>query len=426
MVPGDSVGARSPGKRAGRPQLILVLGALSAFGPMCTDMYLPAFPSIGRELGVSDSVVQLTVTTCLLGLAFGQVLAGPLSDRLGRRPPLIGGLAVFTAASLLCAVAPNSGVLLAGRLVQGLAGAAGLVIGRAAVRDLFGGRQAARFFATLMLVMGVAPILAPLAGAGILEWTSWRGIFVVLACFGALLVPAVLVWLPETLPAERRHVGGAGSTGRALASMLRQRSFVGLALTSGLVSGAMFAYIGDATFVLQQVYGLSPQQFALVFGSNAVGIIGASQISARLVERVTPRALLWAGVIQAAAGGLLLLIAAATSLPLPVVLVGLFAVVSTIGLVSPNATALALEDHAAAAGSAASLLGVAQLAIGALLAPIVGLLGDKALPLAAVMAAAAFAALLVMTVVVPGGTIRPRTESCVELEVPRAPGRQHS
>jgi MFS transporter, DHA1 family, multidrug resistance protein len=401
VVPGDRVGVRSPGARAGRLQLILVLGALSAFGPMCTDMYLPALPAIGRELGVADSVVQLTITMCLLGLALGQLVAGPLSDRLGRRPPLIGGLAVFTAASLVCAVAPDYGMLLAARLVQGLAGAAGLVISRAVVRDLFGGSQAARFFATLMLVMGVAPILAPLAGAGILEWTSWRGIFVVLACFGAALVPAVLAWLPETVPAERRHKRGAGSTRQALTSMLRQRSFVGLGLTSGLVSGAMFAYIGDATFVLQQVYGLSPQQFALVFGGNAVGIIGASQVSARLVERVTPRRLLWAGVFQAAAGGLLLLIAAASRLPLAVVLISLFAVVSTIGFVSPNATALALEDHAEAAGSAASLLGVSQLAIGALLAPVVGLFGSTALPLAAVMAAAAFAALLVMAFVVP-------------------------
>jgi DHA1 family bicyclomycin/chloramphenicol resistance-like MFS transporter len=403
VVPGDSVDAPLRGTPAGqrRHRLILVLGALSAFGPMCTDMYLPAFPTIGRELGVSDSVVQLTVTTCLLGLALGQLVAGPLSDRLGRRPPLIGGLAVFTVASLVCAVAPNAGLLVAARLAQGLAGAAGLVIGRAVVRDLFGGRQAARFFATLMLVMGVAPILAPLAGAGILEWTSWRSIFVVLACFGAMLVPAVLAWLPETLPAERRHARGVGTIGRSLGAMLRQRSFVGLGLTSGLVSGAMFVYIGDATFVLQQVYRLSPRQFALVFASNAAGIIAASQISARLVERVAPRALLLAGVLQAAVGGLLLLIAAIADLPLAVVLVSLFAMVSTIGLVSPNATALALEDHAAAAGTAASLLGVSQLVIGAMLAPVVGLFGDTALPLAVVMAAAAFAASLVMAVVVP-------------------------
>jgi MFS transporter, DHA1 family, multidrug resistance protein len=377
---------------------------------MCTDMYLPSFPTIARDLGTSDSVVQLTLTTCLLGLAFGQLLAGPLSDRLGRRPPLLAGLVVFTAASLVCAVAPNAGLLLAARLVQGLAGAAGIVIARAVVRDLFSGDEAARFFATLMLVMGVAPILAPLAGAEVLKWTSWRGVFVVLACFGALLVPSVLVGLPETLKAQSRRSGGVMETARMFADLLRHRALVGLSLTSGLVSGAMFAYIAGATFVLQQVYGLSPQQFGLVFGSNALGIIVASQVGARLLGRLTPRFLLWAGVVQATTGAALLLAAAAGGLPLAAVLVALFVVISSIGLVQPNATALALEDHASAAGSAAALLGVSQLAIGALLAPIVGIFGGSTLSLAVVMAASAFAALLTLSLAVPRGR-RPRSAS---------------
>ncbi len=385
---------------------LLVLGALTAFGPMCTDMYLPAFPAISRQLQVPESVVQLTVTLCLLGLAFGQLVAGPVSDRLGRKPPILAGLAAFAAASLLCALAPNAGILLAARLVQGVAGAAGLVVARAVVRDMFSGRDAARCFATLMLVMGAAPILAPLAGAAILAATSWRGIFVALACFGAILIPAVLAWLPETLTAERRHSARAGTAARSIAT-LRDRNFLGLALTSGFVTGAMFAYIGAATFVLQRGYGLSPQQFALVFGGNAAGLITASQVSARLVARVRPRSLLWAGVVQAALGGVLLLIATAGHLPLGVVLVALFVIVCTVGLVSPNATALALEDHAESAGGASAALGVSQLLIGALLTPVVGLLGGQAVALAAVMAGSTLAALLTIWLVVPGSRARP-------------------
>jgi DHA1 family bicyclomycin/chloramphenicol resistance-like MFS transporter len=376
----------------------VVLGALSAFGPMCTDMYLPAFPMISRQFSVSDPVVQLTVTTCLLGLALGQLIAGPVSDRLGRRSPLLVGLAIFAGASVACAVAPDAYVLLAARLAQGLAGAAGLVIGRAIVRDLYSGWQMARYFATLMLVMGIAPIAAPLAGSGILEAASWHAIFWVLACFGALLLIAVRLWLPETLPPAGRR-GNSRAAGLLLAS-LRDKRFVGLALTSGLVSGAMFAYIGGATFVLQQVYRLSPLQFGLVFGSNAIGIVVASQLSTHLVERVTPLVLLWAGVLQAAAGGVVLLCAATAHLVLPVVLVGLFCVVSTIGLVSPNASALALEDQAGAAGSAAAMLGLSQLAIGALIAPIVGAFGGTLLPLAIAMAASAWAAVAAMSYLV--------------------------
>lgn len=379
-------------------KLILVLGSLSMFGPLSLDMYLPAFPRIADDLGATDSQVQLTLTSCLVGLAVGQLIAGPLSDRFGRKRPLLLGIGAYVAVSLVCAVAPDPWTLTGLRLVQGLAGAAGMVIARAIARDLHSGPALARFFSLLILVNGLAPILAPLLGAQVLRFTSWRGVFVVLAVIGAAIGTAALTLLPETLPPDRRHGGGVRDTFRTFGSLLRERGFVGYALSTGFVMGALFAYLAGSSFVLQDVYGLSPQQFAVVFGSNAAGLIGISQVSARLVHRIPPRSLMRTGIAVSVTGGVGLLVSILSDAGLAAVLPSLFLVVMSVGLVSPNAAALALADHPRIAGSASALLGLMQFAVGAVLAPLVGLGGELSLALvvagSTVTAAVVFAALL--------------------------------
>jgi DHA1 family bicyclomycin/chloramphenicol resistance-like MFS transporter len=385
--------------RGGRT--LLILGSLAAFGPLSMDTYLSALPSIGDDLDASAASVQLTVTACLLGLASGQVVAGPLSDRLGRRRPLLVGLAGFTVVSLLCALAPTVWALVALRLAQGLCGAAGIVIARAVVRDLHEGVAAARAFALILVVTGLAPILAPVAGAGVLHVTSWRGIFVALAFVGALIGLATAVGLSESLPRARRRSDGLGTTLLVFRGLFRDRSFVGHGLATGLVFGAMFAYIAGSPFVLQEIYGLSPLGFGLVFGLNALGIVTASVLGSRVVARAGPRALLVLGLVQACGGAALLLLAILLDLGVVVVCVALFTVVSSVGLVAPNATALALAEHPETAGSASALLGLMQFVVGAAAAPLVGVAGaDDARPMAitiAVLAAGALAQFVLLT-----------------------------
>jgi DHA1 family bicyclomycin/chloramphenicol resistance-like MFS transporter len=380
--------------------LIVVLGALSAFAPMSVDMYLPAFPALAKDFGVDESQIQLTLTACLAGLAVGQVLAGPVSDALGRRRPLVVGLVAYVAASLACALATSVDALTGLRVVQGLAGAASIVIARAIVRDLYVGAAAARVFSLLMLVLGVAPIVAPVIGAQLLEVTSWRGLFVVLAGYGALLLAVTVVLLPETLPAERRRPLGLGHTLSTFRRLLAERAFVGYCLGSGLAFAAMFAYIAGSPFVLQEIYGLSPQVYGAVFAVNALGIVVASQVSGRLVGRVSPRRLMDAGLALAAGGGLALLgVVWAGGIGLAGVLPALFVSVSSVGLVTPNSVALALSGHPDDAGSASALLGVTQFLLGALIAPLVGLWGtDTALPMSAVIAALGVGAALTVLV----------------------------
>jgi DHA1 family bicyclomycin/chloramphenicol resistance-like MFS transporter len=378
----------------GRLWLVLLLGSLSAFGPLSLDMYLPALPAMAGDLRATPSQVQLTLTACLVGLALGQLLAGPASDALGRRRPLLVGLVGYAVASALCAVAPSIWALVALRLFQGLSGAAGIVIARAVVRDRYGGVEAARYFAVLMLVNGLAPIGAPVLGAALLRFTDWRGVFVVLAGIGVVLVVAAAAGLAETLPPERRRSGGVRATGSAFRALLVDRVFVGCIGSAGLAMAGMFGYIAGSSFVLQEVYRLSPQTFGFVFGMNACGIVALSQLSRFLVRRVGPRALLGAGVLAAAAGGVGVLVAVLANAGLPGILPALFVVVASIGLILPNAAALALAGHASTAGSASALLGTAQLLFGAAVAPLVGLAGaGTAVPMAVVICVADLAAL---------------------------------
>ena len=381
---------------ARRARLFVLLGGLTAFGPLSIDMYLPALPAIGRDLAASESVIQLTLTACLVGLAAGQILAGPLSDRLGRRRPLLVGVAGYVLASLLCATAPAAPALVGFRLVQGFAGAAGIVIARAIVRDLYVGSAAARYFSRLILIFGLAPILAPVIGAQLLRFTSWHGIFVTLALVAALLWLGAAVGLPETLPAERRSDGGLHATLSTFRSLLTDLRFIGYALSAGLAFGAMFAYISGSPLVLQGIYRVSPQTFSLIFGINALGFVIASQVNGSLVGWIPPARLMVAGLITAAtAGAVLLLVVLSGGRGLVGVLPPLFFLVSSIGFIVPNATALALSLRASAAGTGSALLGVIQSGVGAAGAPLVGVAGiSSALPMAGVIAGSASGAIL--------------------------------
>ena len=374
------------GGQPSRRQLILILGSLSAFGPLSIDMYLPALPAMARDLHAATSAAQLTLTGCLIGLAAGQLLAGPVSDARGRRMPLLAGLAAYAVASALCIVAPDVWILLVLRLLQGLAGAAGIVIARAVVRDLYDGDEMARFYSYMLLVNGVAPIAAPIAGAQLLRVTDWRGVFAVLTLIGLVLLLVSARWLPETWPPERRRPGGLTAVlrdGRLLAADV---SFGRFALATGLAFGAMFAYISGSSFVLQSRFGISPQLFSVIFAINGAGIIAAGQLSQRLLGRLSLRTLFAAGLAGSAAGGILVLVTALTGAGLALLLPALFIVVASIGFVLPNGTALALASHADRAGSAAALIGSAQFAIGAIAAPLAGVAGsDTILPMALVI-----------------------------------------
>lgn len=375
---------------------VVLLGLLSAFGPLCIDMYLPALPALSKSLHAQASAAQLTLTGCLAGLAIGQLLTGPLSDRYGRREPLLIGLTAFVLSSVACVFAPSIYALVAFRFVQGCAGGAGIVIARAMVRDLYSGIEAAYFFSILMLVVGSGPVLAPLIGGQLLRFTSWRGVFVVLASIGVVLFAGSVGGIRETLPRAMRHVGGVAATLRTFRMLSRDRTFMRYALPCGLAFGALFAYISGSPFVLENIYHLSPQWFSVTFGVNALGLIAAGQTNARLVRRVSPQRLLMVGLTAMTAGGLWLIAVVALIHTMAGILVGLFVVMSSLGLVSPNALALALADHPRVAGSASALVGFSQNVFGGLAAPFVGISGSHdAVPM--VVAIAAFAGLALLT-----------------------------
>ncbi|MFG3689171.1 multidrug effflux MFS transporter [Micromonospora sp. CB01531] len=384
-----------------RLRLVLVLGSLIAIGPLTIDMYLPALPAITTDLHTTSAAVQLTLTGTLAGLALGQLLIGPLSDAVGRRKPLLAGIALHIVASMLCAIAPNIGIVGTLRVLQGLGVAASSVVAMAVVRDLFSGAAFARLFSRLMLVMGVAPILAPTLGSGLLRWSDWRGVFVALAVFGVLLVTVAAFGLAETLPPERRRRGGLAATGRDYLALLRDRTFVGLVLVAGLAMAALFAYVAGSSFVFQQQYGLDEQQFGIAFGAGAVGLITATQLNVRLLRRYSPQRILVTALGVGTAAGLVLLAVAATGFGgLAAILASLWVVLAAAGLAMPNAPALALSRHGEAAGTAAALLGAVQFGVGALAAPLVGVLGTGSVAMAVVVAGGMVAAMAVLLVVV--------------------------
>ncbi len=379
-------------------QLVLVLGALIALGPLTIDMYLPAFPALSEDLGASDSATQLTLTGMLGGLAVGQLIIGPLSDAFGRKRPLVAGLVLHALASVLCAVAPSIYVLSSVRVLQGFAGAAISVVAMAIVRDLFSGVAVARLMSRLMLVIGLAPILAPSIGGLILTWTSWRGIFGVLAVTAMALSVVAVLGIRETLPQSRRRPANLRATLTTYRSLLADRSFVALIFIGGLMLSSIFAYVSGSSFVLQEGYGLDERTFGLVFGANALGLTVASQLNPTLIRHF--------GVVNVLSGAMVVAVLAATGLlvtgltgfgGLMGVLVPLGLVVAAAGLSLPNTPALALTRHGEAAGTAAAMLGFVQFGVGALVAPVVGAFGSTtAAPMGAVMVAVTALSTLLM------------------------------
>ncbi|MGF6111440.1 multidrug effflux MFS transporter [Pseudomonas frederiksbergensis] len=365
---------------------ILILGALTAFGPLAIDFYLPAFPSIAQSFGTDEKHVQMTLAAYFLGLSIGQLLYGPVADRFGRRIPLLTGVGLFTAASLACAFAPNLEWLMGARFVQALGGCAGMVISRAVVSDKCDAVGSAKVFSQLMLVMGLAPILAPMLGGLLVNTTGWQSIFLVLTGFSALAALAVALGLPESLPdyVPRQPLKGAlRQYGRLLADPV----YLGHALTGGLAVAGMFAYIAGSPFVFIKLYGVPAEHFGWLFGTNAAGFILVAQVNARLLAKRGPAFLLARTVwIYLGAGLTLLAVSSMHTEQLWPLLIPLFICIASLGCILPNASACAMNGQGARAGSASALLGCLQFSIAAGAASLVGFLHDgSAMPMAMVI-----------------------------------------
>jgi len=383
------------------PALATLMMLLTVFGPISMDLYLPVLPALTSSLGASTSAAQLTLTACLVGLAVGQLIAGPLSDRYGRRRPLLIGVTAYAVASALCAISPSIETLVLARLVQGLAGAVGIVIAQAAGRDVYDGGALLRYYGRLTVLGGLAAIVGPVIGGQLARLTDWRGLFFFLSAIGVLLLLATALIFKETLPSTDRTTGGLGQAGRDFRQLLSDRLFLGSILISGFTYAALFAYLSGATYILQGVYGLSPQGYSIAFGANSFGFMVFGYLAGRLSERWSERGTLTIGLLMCGLGALGLLATGLLTLQLPVVLVSLFLLASGTAVTSPPATSLALADYPELAGTASSVLGMARFGFGGIAAPLVGLGGaDAVLPLGIVTVASIALAVIAQTILV--------------------------
>ncbi|MFE9243677.1 multidrug effflux MFS transporter [Nocardiopsis sp. NPDC006938] len=355
--------------------LVLVLGVLTATGPLATDMYLPAFPQITRELGATEGQIGLTLTAIMIGMAVGQLVIGPMSDAWGRRGPLLVGVALFTVTSVLCVFVPNVSVFVALRFLQGVAGAAGAVVARAVVRDMFQGDDAVRFFSRLALVMMLAPLLAPLVGAQLLLVGPWQLSFWVLAGMSALSFVLVLLWLPESLPAQARQSQGPRQLAATVWGLVRNPRFVSPVLTLGLSFGMLFTYVSAFSFVSQNEFGISPQTYGWLFAVNALASMAGTQGNGLLVGRVDTARRLLLGLLLALGAVLTLLVLALTGAAELWMVSGLLALMMfSVGFIMPNATVTALDGQpVAVAGTASALMGSMQFALGGAIAAMAGM-----------------------------------------------------
>ncbi len=382
--------------------LIVILAALMAFAPMAIDMYLPALPELARVFGTGTAQAQITLATFFLGFATGQALYGPVSDRYGRKPPLYVSLTLFTLASIGCAFAPSIDALAGLRFVQALGACAGAVIARAIVRDLFESHEAVKVLSALTLVFGLAPILAPLIGGYLLLWFGWQAIFHALAAFGFIMLIAVHFGLPETHRAENARSLALGAVLGTYWHLLRQRRFLGYALCGGFGSAGMFAYIAGSPHVFIELFGVAPQHYGWLFGTNALGLVIAAQINGWLHRHAGSHAILNAVTTIQAVAGLALLADAVTGFGgLIGIAVPLFVFVGSLGFISPNTTVLAMEPFKSTAGAASALMGTLQFTLAACAALGVSLIPvATALPMAAVIAVCGLLAVLMLRVVV--------------------------
>ena len=381
---------------------ILILGALSAFGPLAIDFYLPGFPAMATAFATDETQIQLTLAVYFLGLSIGQLIYGPIADRYGRRIPLLVGVGLFTLASLACALAPSLEWLIGARFVQALGGCAGMVLSRAIVSDKCDAVGAAKVFSQLMLVMGLAPILAPMLGGLLVNLYGWQSIFIVLTAFSALAALAVALGLPESLPdnVPRQPLSGAL---RQYGRLLKDREFLGHALTGGIAMAGMFAYIAGSPFVFIKLYDVPAEHYGWLFGSNAAGFILVAQINARLLANRGPAFLLARTIwIYLAAGVVLLGVSALHTQQLWPLLIPLFVCIASLGCIIPNASACAMSGQGARAGSASAMLGCLQFSVAAGAASLVGVLHNgTAMPMAMVITLCG-----VLAVILAGATRR--------------------
>lgn len=375
--------------------MIVVLGGLSALGPLSIDAYLPGVPRVTSALDAGPTAVQLTLTACVIGLAVGQLVIGPVSDALGRRRPLLACLTGFFFASLACVAAPSIAVLIGARLVVGISGAGGVVIARAMVRDLFTGAEAGRVYSDLSAIVTAAPVFAPLAGAGILLFADWRAIFVALAAIGAVLLAAALLLTEETLPAEGRASKALGRTAGNIVVLLRHRPYISFVLAGGLGFGALFSYISASSFVYQDHFGMSAQLYAVLFATNGFALMSSYLVNSRLVASVGSERLLRYGLGGLTLGSCAIALEVLADLGPALVLPTLLFTVSNVGFVIANSVTLAMAGEASRAGTAAALFGLFQFSVGAGVAPLVGVAAPSPVPMGLTMAAAATLALTV-------------------------------
>lgn len=370
-----------------RLALAFLLSSLGILGPLNIDMYLPSFPDIANDLGARASLVQLSLTTCLIGLAVGQVIVGPISDAKGRRKPLVISLSLFALSSLFCALAPNIIVLVIARFLQGLTASAGVVLSRAVVRDVFSGKELTKFFALLMVINATAPMMAPIAGGAILllPFASWHTIFYFLSLLGMIIVTIISLRLPETLPAEKRIPSTVGHSIRTMRDLIRDRSFIGYALTVGLIHGGSFAYVSGTPFVYQGIYGVSPQAFSILFGINGLAIISGSFMIGRLSGIFDEKRLLRVAVITAVSATTILLIMTIMKGPLATLVIPIFIYMTSMGMILTSSFTLAMENQGHRAGSASALLGLLPLLLGSFVSPLVGINETTAVPMGATL-----------------------------------------
>jgi len=384
---------------------IVALGALVALGPFTVDLYLPSFPAVARDFHASDAAVQLTLTATSIGFAVGQLLVGPLSDKVGRRLPLLIATAVHVIASVGVAFAPNVEWLTVLRVLQGVGAAGGGVVATATVRDLFGGLPLVRVLSRLALVSGLAPILAPVIGSQLLRITDWRGIFVALAAYGVVVLIVAALLIVETLPPEKRGLVAHRTARARYRSLFSDRIFVGVAIIGGMVFSALFAYLSSSSFLLQDVFHLNAQQFGLIFGINSIGVVFGSQAASRIVRRVAPQWVLAVVLPLMITGAIVIGVLALNGGGLFSVLIPLWFILAGCGFCFPIVQVLALAHHGEEAGTAASLLGAANFGLAGIISPIVGLLGiSTALPMSEVMVVTLAVAILSLWILV-----RPRT-----------------
>ena len=367
--------------------LALLLGLLAFLGPLNIDMYLPSFPGIAQDLETSATLVQSSLTACLLGLAIGQLFVGPISDAQGRRNPLLIATSLFALASILCAFAPNIVILIVARFLQGLTASAGVVLSRAVVRDVFSGRELTKFFSLLMVINAVAPMVAPMVGGFILSFESanWQSIFFFLGFVGLLMVVIVAKRLKETLPPEKRIPSSLGASLTTMGDLLKDHTFIGYALVVGFIHGGSFAYVSGTPFVYQEIYGVSPQTFSVLFGINGLAIITGSFLIGRLSGIIAEKTLLQTAVVTALTATSLILFITIIEGPLAVLVTLIFIYMITMGMITTSTFTLGMANQGHRAGSASAVLGMLPLLLGSFFSPLAGIFGASAVPMGTIL-----------------------------------------